>query len=130
MMSQVDAKKGAAKIIASIVGLFLLLVGVIMGILFIDQDTEIRIGAYDCKTYVFNIENNGKVTVRNGSTKNERGQTASVYINGKLVNIYNVPSLVSGTALDLGHVEAQSNQFEWKVEGSRDCANEGSYPNE
>lgn len=83
--------------------------------------------AWDCALYTFNIDTNGTVTVQNGSNRNESAQKADVYINGTLVQTFDVPALNSGSGATLGTVSLPQNQsYTWRVDGTEDCEDSGS----
>lgn len=84
--------------------------------------------AWDCALYTFNIDQNGTVTVQNGSSHNVPAQKADVYINGTLVQTFDVPALNSGGGATLGTVSLPANQsYIWRVDGSQDCDDSGSH---
>lgn len=121
-------KYGGKKIIAAILGI-MIMVGAITASVFLIQNQQIKIGsAWDCSRYKFNVSKTGVVTVQNGSRYNEPPQSAEVYINNTLVSTLSVPALSSGQGTTLGTVSVPSQQgFTWKVHGTIDCKNEGSY---
>lgn len=121
-------KYGGKKIIAAILGI-MIMVGAITASVFSIQNQQLKIGsAWDCSRYKFNVSRTGVVTVQNGSRYNEPPQSAEVYINNTLVSTLSVPALSSGQGATLGTVSVPSQQgFTWKVHGTIDCENEGSY---
>ncbi|OGM09532.1 hypothetical protein A2159_00055 [Candidatus Woesebacteria bacterium RBG_13_34_9] len=82
--------------------------------------------AWDCSKYVFSIEAGGSVKVTNGSTRNEPAQKARVYINGNLVNTFDVPALNKDQSANLGTVQLPSGNFSWSVVGTLDCQSSGT----
>lgn len=120
-------KYGGKKIIATIFGIILLLGAVATGA-YLVRTQQLRIGqAWDCRLYAFNVSREGSVTVRNGSSRSEPTQQARVFINGTLVATLDVPALSPGNAATLGTVEVPQAGFTWRVDGTRDCEDEGRY---
>ncbi|MCX7928679.1 MAG: hypothetical protein N2558_03255 [Patescibacteria group bacterium] len=121
-------KYGGKKVIATILGLIIML-GSIGTIAFLVQNQQLKVGsAWDCSKYNFHVSRTGVVTVQNGSRYNESVQDAQVYINNTLVSTFSVPALTSGQGATLGTVSVPSRQgFTWKVHGTIDCEDEGSY---
>ncbi len=84
--------------------------------------------AWNCTQYVFNVSQDGIVTVDNNSTRNEPAQNAQVYINETLAATLTVPALTSGANATLGSVDVPLDAgFTWRVEGSLDCEDSGAY---
>jgi len=83
--------------------------------------------AWDCSSYTFKVEQTGTVTVENKSSRNETPQQAKVYINNNLVATLSVPSLASGASATIGTVSIPDGSFSWRVVGTVDCQNSGSY---
>lgn len=84
--------------------------------------------AWDCGKYNFNVDKNGTVTVQNGSSRNEPGQQARVFVNGTQVETFNVPALAPGQGATLGNVSVPSNQsYTWRVDGTVDCEDSGGH---
>lgn len=116
------------KLIVGFGAILVLVVGVVAGVHLTQRTQIIPAGAWDCSRYVFEISRDGVVTARNGSRLNEPSQRADVYIDGVKVATFDVPRLRSGDAATLGSVEVNSQDgFTWRVDGSRDCDNEGSF---
>jgi hypothetical protein len=119
-------KRGRA--IATIIGVVLLIGSVATGVYLVSQQQEIRIGAWDCRNYVFDVSDEGTVTAQNGSTRNEPAQNANVYINGNLETTFDVPALDAGEATTLGSVRIGNFcTFNWEVIGTKDCRNSGTH---
>lgn len=116
-----------AKTIATILGIILLVSSVAAGVFLVSQSAEFRTQAWDCTKYVFEVSEDGVVTTRNGSTRNEPSQRADVKINGELVATLDVPALDAGEAATIGNVPVPDNGFFWEVIGSKDCEDQGSY---
>lgn len=129
--SQSDQRAGNGKkrkrIIATILAIVLLVGGVATGVYLVQQQQIIRIGAWDCKNYNFNVSPDGVVTATNGSSRNEPQQKAKVFINGNLVATFDVPALDKGNGVTLGTVPVPAGSFSWQVEGTVDCEDSGSY---
>lgn len=119
-------KKRNTKVIATVLGIILLIGAVATGVFLVSQQQEIRIGAWDCRNYVFDVNEDGGVSVQNGSTRDEPSQQAKVYINGNLVATLDVPALKAGDAATLGNVDVgDACSFSWEVIGTKDCRNSG-----
>lgn len=82
--------------------------------------------AWDCSKYVFSVNSNGLVGVRNDSFRNEPAQNARVYINGSLVDTLSVPALPKGQSANIGNVQVPDGGFSWRVVGTVDCENSGT----
>lgn len=119
--------QGRSKAIATILGVVMLVVGVAAGVLLVNNNAEVRIKAWDCVNYVFEVSEDGVVSVRNGSTRNEPLQKAQVKINGEVVATLDVPALNAGDAATLGTVPVPPSGFSWEVFGTKDCENTGTY---
>ena len=117
------------RVIATILGIVLLIAAVGTGVFLVGQQQELRIGAWDCQKYVFEVGQGGEVTVRNGSTRDEPAQQAQVYINGNLVATLDVPALDAGDASTIGTVDISNDvcSFSWEVIGTRDCSDRGGH---
>ena len=115
------------KAIATILGVVLLVAGVAAGVLLVNRNAEVRIKAWDCVNYVFEVSEDGVVSVRNGSTRNEPLQKAQVSINGSVVATLDVPALNAGDAATLGNVPVPVGGFSWEVIGTKDCEDSGTY---
>src|SRR3990170_7062613 len=114
--------------VATILGIILLVGGITTGVVLVGKSQEVRIGAWDCSKYVFEVSQDGVVTVRNGSTRDEPVQQAKVFINGNQTTTLNVPALDAGDAATLGTVSVPGDgNFSWEVKGTRDCEDSGSY---
>lgn len=126
--THVPKKYGGAKVIATIFGVFLIAGAIVAGVTLV-QNQQFRVGfAWDCSTYNFELSQSGDVRVLNGSTRNEPGQQAKVYINNSLVNTFPVPALTPGSSADLGQVNVPSSSgFTWRVVGTVDCQDSGTY---
>jgi len=123
-----NRKKGNSKAIATVLGILLLIGAVGAGVFLVSQQQELRIGAWDCRNYVFDVNENGGVSVQNGSTRNEPIQQAKVYINSNLVATLDVPALPAGDATTLGTVSVPTNgSFSWQVVGTKDCEDQGRF---
>ena len=119
-------KKRSTKVIATVLGIILLIGAVGVGVFLVSQQQEIRIGAWDCRNYVFEVNEDGVVSAQNGSTRDETSQQAKVYINGNLVATLDVPALNAGDAATLGNVDVgDACSFSWEVIGTKDCRNSG-----
>lgn len=125
--SQVPVKYGGRKIIATIFVIALLLIGLVPTVILVQRQLLITGRAADCSQYVFEVSKDGQVTVRNGSTRDMNAQKAEVFINDQRVQTFNVPALPSGEASSLGVVTVPTNGFTWKINGTTDCKNNGSY---
>jgi len=105
-----------------------LFLSVVTGVVLVKQQQVLRIGAWDCLNYVFEVSQDGVVTVRNGSTRDEPAQQAVVYIDREQMSLFDVPALTAGDAATIGIVSVPvSGDFTWEVIGSSDCENSGSY---
>lgn len=124
--SNSDNKKNT-KVIATVLGIILLIGAVATGVFLVSSEQEIRIGAWDCRNYVFEVNQDGVVNVRNGSTRDEPAQQAKVYINGTLVATLDVPALNAGGAATIGTVSVPTNGFSWEVIGTKDCEDSGRF---
>ncbi|OGM05169.1 hypothetical protein A2715_03365 [Candidatus Woesebacteria bacterium RIFCSPHIGHO2_01_FULL_39_32] len=82
--------------------------------------------AWDCSKYTFSVSGTGVVSVNNQSTRNEPSQQAKVYINGNLVNTFDVPALPMGQSATLGTVQVPTGSFNWRVVGTQDCQSSGT----
>ncbi len=125
-----DTSTKSPKAIATILGIVLLVAGVAAGVLLVNRNAEVRIKAWDCVNYVFEISEDGVVSVRNGSTRNEPLQKAQIKINGSLVATLDVPALEAGDAATLGTVPVPEEGFSWEIIGTKDCENSGTYGSE
>lgn len=121
------SNQGRTKAIATILGVVMLVVGVAAGVLLVNKNAEVRIKAWDCVNYVFEVSEDGVVSVRNGSTRNEPLQKAQVKINGEVVATLDVPALNAGDAATLGTVPVPPGGFNWEVFGTKDCENTGTF---
>lgn len=84
--------------------------------------------AWDCRNYRFNVTREGQVSVINGSTRAEPSQLADVYINRVKVATLSVPALLPGATAVIGQVNVDSgSNFEWVVDGSKDCISSGTH---
>jgi hypothetical protein len=121
-------KYGGKKVIATIFGLVVLVTSIITGVYFV-RNQQLMVGqAWNCSLYVFGVSREGNVNVRNSSGHNEPAQQAQVYINGGLVTTLNVPALSVGSSADIGSVSTPGALgFSWRVVGTLDCQNDGSY---
>jgi hypothetical protein len=121
-------KDSSKRVLLAVLGIVLLIVGVASGV-FLVGNNQLRIGkAWDCRLYVFNVTRDGLVTVRNDSSRNEPPQQAEVFINGNKTDTFNVPKLDKGDTANLGNVDVDSREgFSWRVRGTLDCDNSGSY---
>ena len=116
------------RVIATILGIVLLIAAVGTGVFLVGQQQEIRIGAWDCKNYVFEVTQSGEVIARNGSTRFEPLQQARVFINGQQVATCDVPELDAGDAASICTVSVpQDGSFSWEVVGTKDCEDDGQY---
>ncbi len=115
------------KAIATILGLVLLVTGMAVGVLLVNQNQEVRVGAFECSSYVFDIRPDGSVVVRNGTTRDQGAQNATISINELEVKTFSVPELASGSAVTLGVIEVPEGSFDWEVVGSVDCESSGKY---
>lgn len=126
-ISSDSERRSGQKTIATILGVVLLVAGVAAGVYLVNQQTQVTTKAWDCRNYVFEISEDGVVTVRNGSTRNEPLQSATVIINGDTVATLDVPALEAGDAATLGNVPIPEGGFTWQISGSKDCKNDGKY---
>lgn len=111
-----------------ITGLFIIILGLAIGVFLVQNQQIVRAQAWDCQTYVFNVSQDGVVTAHNGSSHDQPAQQARVFINDVLVATFNVPILDPRDGETLGRVDVPaSGQFTWRVEGTMDCSNSGSY---
>jgi len=120
-----SSKKGSRrnKILASL-GIVLMLLGIGAGVLIVRNNQLTQSFAWDCSQYTFLLDPDGTVRVQNGSTIDESAQLAMVYINGSLVDTFDVPALDSGSSIVVGTVVLPTNQsYSWRIEGSKDCEN-------
>lgn len=126
--SQVPQKYGGRKIIATIFGIGILMIG-LASTIFLIQRRELRTGqAANCSAYTFTVTEDGTVTVQNGSSQNWETQKVDVFVNGLLVETYDVPTLSRGSASTLGTVRVPMyDGFTWKVEGRSECKNSGKF---
>lgn len=116
------------RIVATILGIALLVAAVGAGVFLVGQQQVIRIGAWDCRNYVFDVGSDGLVTVQNGSTRDEPAQQAKVFINGNLVATLDVPALDAGDAATLSTVDVGDIcSFSWEVIGTKDCSDKGGH---
>jgi len=105
-------------------------VGSVVGLNLITNPKALNFaGAWDCSKYTFGVTQQGVVGVINTSSRNEPAQKADVYINNVKVATFDVPALTAyGSAPTiLGTVTVPSGAFTWKVDGTRDCLNQGQY---
>lgn len=122
-----DGRKFPLKKVAAGVGVFVLLVGVVAGVVLNRSDQVNNASAWDCSKYTFNVSSAGSVTVQNGSSRSEPQQQAQVSINGTVVENFTVPALNPGQGATLGTVSVPVNQsFAWNIKGSADCENSGN----
>lgn len=82
--------------------------------------------AWDCSSYNFSLELDGTVRVDNSSSRSEPSQQAEVYINGDLVDTFEVPALAPGDSQVLGQVPVPTEEFNWQIIGTRDCQDSGT----
>jgi hypothetical protein len=124
-------KYGGKKALVTIFGVLFLVGSVATGVFLVQRQQLIPGRAWYCNQYVFDVNKNGSVSVRNGSTKSEPAQKADVFINDTKVATFDVPALKSGEAADLGNVDLSGScAFKWRVVGSIDCQNSGEFKNE
>ncbi len=122
--------KSKRKALATILGLVLLIAGVGTGVYLVGQQQNVSTRAYVCSNYVFEVKQDGEVTIRNGSTQGQPSQDARVYINGNQVATVAVPRVDSGTSRSIGKVAVPSGTaFQWRVEGAVDCETTGENTN-
>lgn len=120
-------KFGGTRVFATILGVLLLIGGVAAGVYLTQRQQLVSTRAWDCKTYVSNVSRDGIVSVQNGSTRDEPSQQALVFINDTQVAVLDVPALKKGGAATLGGVSVPQGSFSWKVKGTKDCENSGSF---
>lgn len=124
---QPNANSKKKKVLAALI-VVVMLFGIGAGVYAFRNYQAGQASAWDCALYTFNIDANGTVTVQNGSSRNEPAQKADVYINGTLVQTFDVPALNSGGGATLGTVSLPANQsYTWRVDGTLDCDDSGSY---
>ena len=124
----VPERLGGRKAIATIFGILFLVGSIVAGVFLAQKRQFLPSQAWNCSQYVFEVSQQGEVSVRNGQTRNEPPQKAKVYIDDILVIIFDVPALGAGDAATLGTVDVPGEQgFVWKVDGTVDCQNNGSY---
>jgi len=116
-----------AKILATILGIALLVLGVGAGVVLVRQPAQFRTSAWDCDKYNFEVNQDGVVTVKNESNRNEPLQLAKIYINSVEVATLDVPNLNAGDSATLGNVSVPDDGFSWQVIGSKDCSDSGNY---
>jgi len=88
---------------------------------------ESQPSAWDCSTYAFSVEPDGKVYVVNGSNRNEPAQSADVYVNDQKITTLPVPLMAPNTPkTQIGSVTLPAGSYSWRVDGSLDCQNSGS----
>lgn len=110
------------------IALVLMVTGIASGTYLLSRQQVGTPFAWDCATYIFDVDETGAVTVRNGSTRDLPAQVADVYIDGQLVAEFEAPALDSGDSASLGVVEVpEDGRFSWRVEGNKDCENSDSY---
>jgi hypothetical protein len=115
------------KKILAVLGILLALFGVGAGAYLIRNRQLLESSAWDCSLYTFAVSDNGTVTVANGSSRSEPPQQAQVYINGSLVDTFEVPALAPGEGETLGTVSVPTNEtYTWRVDGTRDCDDSGT----
>lgn len=125
---QVPKKYGGKKAIYTMFAIGLLLVGAISTMVLVQRQSLVQTSAWDCGKYVFVVSKTGTVTVQNGSGNNEPAQKADVYIDNVKVKTLDVPALTGGSGATLGTVTVPaSGGFSWKVDGTVDCDDSGSY---
>jgi len=84
--------------------------------------------AWDCQSYNFILDQNGKVSVENNSSRDEPSQQAKVFINNNLVATFNVPALTKGQSAEIGTVNIPNEAtINWKIEATKDCSDSGSF---
>lgn len=114
------------KKVMAVFSVLLMLVGIGAGVYLVRRQQLGSSFAWDCSLYTFSISDNGTVIVRNGSTVHEQEQQAKVYINGNLVDTFDVPALDPGKSETLGTVNLPSGDYSWSVDGTKDCKATGS----
>jgi hypothetical protein len=118
---------GSRKKILAALAVVLMVFGIGAGVFIVRNQQVGQSFAWDCSLYTFTLDDNGTVSVQNGSGRNEPGQQARVFINNNLVETFDVPALNSGEGATLGTVSLPSNQsYSWRIEGSKDCDDQGS----
>ncbi len=126
--SQIPKKYGGRKIIATIFGIGILMIGLTSTIFLVQRQQLLTGQAADCSEYTFSVTRDGTVTVRNESSQNRVSQKADVFINGLLVETYEIPALTGGNAETLGTVRVPMyDGFTWMVEGRSECKNNGRF---
>ncbi|MFC1649404.1 hypothetical protein ACFL2C_01650 [Patescibacteria group bacterium] len=116
------------KILATILGLVLLVAGVATGVYLVGQQQRVSTRALECSNYSFSVTIEGEVSIANGTTQVQVAQLAEVYINDQLIETFNVPELQPGQAFTLGSVTVpDSGTFTWRVVGAVDCETSGEY---
>jgi hypothetical protein len=124
----VPERLGGKKVIATIFGILFLIGGIAAGVFLAQRRQFLPSQAWNCSLYVFDVSQQGEVSVMNGQTRQEPGQKAEVSINGTLITILDVTALKAGDEATLGTVDVPSEQgFSWKVDGTVDCENSGNY---
>jgi hypothetical protein len=124
----VPKKYGGGKVIATIFGVLLIAGAVAAGVGLVQNQVFKTSRAWDCSTYNFTMSQTGDVQVINGSTYNETPQHALVSINDAQVADLSVPAVARGSSANLGHVDVPSSgTFSWRVVGTVDCEDSGSY---
>ncbi|OGM22731.1 hypothetical protein A2961_03100 [Candidatus Woesebacteria bacterium RIFCSPLOWO2_01_FULL_39_21] len=121
------SRSSSGRIIATILGIALLVLGVGAGVVLVRQPTQFRTSAWDCEKYNFRVSQDGVVTVKNDSSMDEPLQKAKVFINSVEVATFDVPNLKSDEESTLGNVSVPDNGFSWQVIGSKDCSDSGTY---
>lgn len=116
-----------SKSVATILGILFLVSGIAVGVGLVNQNQEVRVGAFECINYTFVVTPEGEVIVSNGSRHTMKAQTATIYINDEEVGEFEVPLIEPGTADVIGLVKTPPNSFTWKVVGSIDCEGEGAF---
>ncbi len=91
-----------------------------------------KLFAWDCTTYSFGVSQTGDVSIENASDRTEPAQKADVLIDGAKVGTFDVPGFGPRSPKTIiGHVDVPiSGNFDWKVVGSLDCQQSGSYNNQ
>lgn len=114
--------------ILPVLSLLVLILSIVMGVVLIQQEQDVRIKAWDCTNYRFEVSQIGVVSTLNGSTSDEPAQLAQVFIDGVLTDTLDVPALKAGDAATIGAVSVpESGTFSWQVIGTSDCEDSGSY---
>lgn len=105
----------------------LMLFGLGTGVFLVGRQQFTQPYAWDCTYYNFILDSDGTVRATNSSSRNEPSQEARVYINGTLVQTFNVPAIAAGEGATLGVVSVPRDEsYTWAIEGSKDCQNSGS----